>query len=193
MSRATRALILASVLVAGCSVSATRGDEVLCALDDETVFVLVAQAVPSATLVPCLLEFPAGWTYGGSDVRDGLARYWLESDRAGPHAVEVALSRTCDVSGLRDRSDPATELGIRAFDEPLSYQPYNANRYFVFEGGCVVYRWRFSLGTEEAPNLAYEAVQALTFLPRAHLVRLVDQEFGLTLCGAEASRCVDGS
>jgi hypothetical protein len=182
-----------SVLAAGCSVSASRGDEVLCTLDDETVFVLVAQAVPSATLIPCLLEFPAGWTYGGSDVRDGLARYWLEGDRAGPHAVEVALSRSCDVSGLRERSDPASELGVRVFQEPLTSRPYAANRYFVFEGGCVVYRWRFTLETEEAPNLAYEAVQALAFLPRTHLVRLVDQEFGLTLCGAQAPACVDGS
>lgn len=179
--------------MAGCSVSATRGDEVLCTLDDETVFVLVAQAVPTATLVPCLLEFPAGWSYGGSDVRDGLARYWLESDRAGPHAVEVALSPSCDVSELRERSDPATELGIQVFEEPVSFRPYAANRYFVFEGGCVTYRWRFGLETEEAPNLAYEAVQALTFFPRSHLVRLVDQEFGLTLCGAQAPRCVDGS
>ncbi|MCI0632321.1 MAG: phosphatase PAP2 family protein [Actinobacteria bacterium] len=114
--------------------------------------VLTAQAVPSATLVPCILEFPAGWSYGGSDVRRGVARYRLSSDRGGVRSVEIELSPTCDVTGLAERMDPATELGVRVYQEPLSNQPYAANRYFVFEGGCVVYRWRFVVGAEEAPR-----------------------------------------
>jgi hypothetical protein len=194
MRRVVGAISVAALLLAGCTVAANEGNaEVSCELSDDTVFVLIAQAVPSATLVPCILEFPAGWSYGGSDVRTGGARYWLSSDRGGVRSVEIELSPSCDVTGLAERTDPATELGARVYQEPLSYQPYAANRYFVFEGGCVVYRWRFVEGAEEAPNLAYEAVAAMTFLPRAHLVRFVDQEIGLTLCGAEAPACIDGT
>jgi len=191
VSRATAVLVCAMLFATGCGLSPTD-DEVLCELDERTVFVLVAQAVPSATLIPCLLEYPAGWTYEGSDVRNGVARYWLESDRAGPRAVEVGLLPGCDVSDLRERPQLGTQPGVRVFDEPLTLRPYAANRFFVFEGGCVVFRWRFTTSTEEAPNLAHEAVQVLTFLPRAHLVRFVDREFGQTLCGAQASPCVDG-
>jgi hypothetical protein len=194
MRRVAAAISAAALLVAGCTVTASEGNaEVSCELSDDTVFVLMAQAVPSATLVPCILEFPAGWSYGGSDVRRGVARYWLSSDRGGVRSVEIELSTSCDVTGLAERMDPAAELGVRVYQEPLSYQPYAANRYFVFEGGCVSYRWRFAEGAEEAPNLAYEAVAAMTFLPRSHLVRLVDREIGLTLCGAEAPPCIDGT
>ncbi len=194
MRRLTAAIAVTGLLLAGCAVEVSEGNaEVECALSEDTIFVLMAQAVPSATLVPCILEFPAGWSYGGSDVRSGLARYWLSSDRAGVRSVEVALTPECDVTGLDERMDRASELGARVYQEPLSYQPYAANRYFVFEGGCVAYRWRFVDGAEEAPTLAYEAVAAMTLLPRSHLVRFVDQEVGLTLCGAEAPPCLDGA
>ncbi len=194
MRRVTAAIGVAGVLLAGCTVAVGEEvAEVSCTLTEDTVFILVAQAVPSATLVPCIIEFPAGWSYGGSDVRRGSARYWLSSDRAGTRSAEIELTSSCDVTGLEERSDPVTELGVRVYQEPLSYQPYVANRYFVFEGGCVVYRWRFAAGAEEAPNLAYEAVAAMTFLPRSHLVRLVDDEIGLTLCGADAPPCTGGN
>ena len=194
MRRLTTAISVVGLLLAGCTAAVSEGNaEVECALSQDTIFVLMAQAVPSATLVPCILEFPAGWSYGGSDVRSGLARYWLSSDRAGVRSVEIALSPNCDVAGLDERTDPASDLGARVYEEPLSYQPYAANRYFVFDGGCVTYRWRFVDGADEAPNLAYEAVAAMSFLPRTHLVRFVDQEIGLTLCGADAPPCLDGT
>ena len=33
--------------------------------------------------LPCVAEFPAGWTFGGSDISSGSARFWLDSDRGG--------------------------------------------------------------------------------------------------------------
>jgi hypothetical protein len=122
MRRLTAAIASTGLVLAGCTVATNEGNaEVSCTLGEDTVFVLVAQAVPTATLVPCILEFPAGWSYGGSDVRRGLARYWLSSDRAGVRSVEIALSPSCDVTGLEERVDPATELGVRVYQEPLSY------------------------------------------------------------------------
>jgi hypothetical protein len=186
-------LAAAGLLSFGCSISATTGDEVLCSLDEDTLFVLAAQAVPSATFVPCMREFPDGWSYGGSDVRNGLATYWLGSDRGGPHAVEVVLSPTCDVTGLEAEADESGELGLRAFFERITVQPFAVNRYFVFPGGCVIHRYRFTTTLEQAARLVGEADRALTFLPRSELVDFVESEVGLTLCGAGAPPCVDGN
>lgn len=86
-----RVAAVAIVLSALASCSARAGDatEADCPIEHGDLFVLMAQSVPSATLIPCIEALPVGWTYGGSDVRDGVARFWLDSDRGGFHAVEV--------------------------------------------------------------------------------------------------------
>src|SRR5439155_434694 len=53
--------------------------------------ILSAQAVPSATALPCLSTLPSGWTYGGGDIHSVRARFWLDSDQAGVRAVTVTL------------------------------------------------------------------------------------------------------
>jgi hypothetical protein len=54
----------------------------------------------------------------------------------------------------------------------------------------VTYRYRF--GPEAAATLALEADQAVTFGLRTVLVAKVQEELGLTLCGAGAPPCVGG-
>jgi hypothetical protein len=179
----------ACLLSVGCSASTVRSEEALCEPSSAAHPVLVAQAVPSATLLPCIRVFPAGWGYGGSEVMSGRSRFWLDSDRAGIHAVEVELTEGCHVGGLRDVTSASGELDVRVYLRPISLSPYAADRYFVFEGGCITYRYRFA-EAEEAPNLAAEADDALTFMGRDVLVDLVDDSYGLTLCGAEAPPCV---
>jgi hypothetical protein len=181
-------LAIASLLLAGCSVAATRSEQSTCDSADAAHHVLAAQAVPSATLLPCIRVFPAGWGYGGSEVRSGVSRFWLDSDRAGIHAVEVELVSACDVSGLDDVTSASGELDVTVYLRSVSVRPYVADRIFVFPGGCVTYRYRFG-DAERAPNLASEADDALTFVPRSLLVGVVDGEYGLTLCGAEAPPC----
>lgn len=185
----TTGTLAACLLLASCSLSTVRAEEAICDGPEESGHILAAQAVPSATLIPCVRAFPAGWTYGGSEVRDGLARFWLDSDRAGFHAVEVSLTTGCSVAGLRNVTASSGELDVQVFMRPISVSPFAADRHFVFEGGCVTYRYRFS-DAEEAPTLAFEANEALTFLPRSELVDLAEDELGLTLCGAEAPPCV---
>ena len=53
--------------------------------DDDTVFILAAQAVPSATLIPCIASMPEGWAFAGSKTSSGDFRFFLDSDRAGIH------------------------------------------------------------------------------------------------------------
>jgi hypothetical protein len=171
-----------------CAVGAPAS-RVSCSATDGTIFILAAQAVPTSTLLPCVAILPAGWSYGGSDVRSGIATFWLDNDRAGIRSVEVDLTATCDVSDAVEAAPGPDEGGTRRFEQPISLTPaYQANRYFLFPGGCVTYRFQFQPGA--ATTLALDAGGALSFRPRAPLVEFVRREFGETLCGAGAPPCV---
>lgn len=178
---------LAMLGLIGCRAEAGYATEANCPVQESEFFVLMAQSVPSATLLPCIRALPAGWTYGGSDVNSGSSRFWLDSDRAGIHAVEVSLTTSCEVAGALDVTNSTTETGVRDYLRELVLHPYTANRYFTFPGGCVTYRYRF--GAKADPILALEADEALTFGPREAVVAKVSRSLGLTLCGAGAPPC----
>ena len=176
--------------LASCSARAGDASEANCPIEDGELFVLMAQSVPSATLIPCIEALPAGWTYGGSDVSNAVARFWLDSDRGGYHAVEVSLEASCRITGAVDVTNSTSEGGVRVYVNEFDLHPFSANKYFVFPGGCVTYRYRF--GPEAEATLALEADVAVTFGLRTVLVAQVQDELGLTLCGAGAPPCVGG-
>jgi tRNA A-37 threonylcarbamoyl transferase component Bud32 len=146
--------------------------------------ILSAQAVPSAALIPCLSSLPSGWMYGGGDIHSGLARFWLNSDRAGWRSVAVTLTPRCDVSSAHEV--PSDEVGARRFEEPVSLTGGLVDvRSYLFSGGCVTYRFGFAQG---APNgLIFDVDAAVSFLPRSALVTHVKDAEGLTLCGRGAA------
>jgi hypothetical protein len=120
-------------------------------------------------------------------VRSSVSRFWVNSDQAGSHAVEIRLTRTCNLAGtaeLRLRSPPA---GLRGYQKPAAGQVRALVRYFVFAGGCVTER--FSFTRQSAPALFGQADQFLGFTPRSVYVQNVRDMDGLTLCGAEAPPC----
>jgi hypothetical protein len=144
--------------------------------------ILIAQSVPSATQVPCITALPAGWTFGGERFRNGRSEFWLDSDRAGFRAVTVTLSAACDAAGAVEVPTDPDEGGTRRFESPRSLPPYfQGDRFYVFPGGCVTYRFSFSRGGSFV--LAQEATQALSFISRAVGVQQLALE-GFKLCGA---------
>ena len=154
---------------------------------DGTLLILAAQAVPSATLLPCLEQPIAGWSYSGSETRNGLFRFWLDSDRAGLRSTQVSLVAACDTAGTIEVLPGAGEDGTRRFEQPLRLEPsFAANRLYTFPGGCVEVTYRFD--ADAAPALVLEVDEAIGFRPRAELVAETD-ELGLTLCGAGAPPC----
>jgi hypothetical protein len=183
------AMALSMPALVGCRAEAGFATEANCPVEKSEFFVLMAQSVPSATLLPCIRALPAGWTYGGSDVHNHSSRFWLDSDRAGIQAVEVLLTATCEVAGALDVTNSTSEAGVRDYVRELVLRPFSANRYFTFPGGCVTYRYRFAGAAD--PVLALEADEALTFGPRAAVVAKVQRSLGLTLCGAGAPPCVE--
>ena len=159
---------------------------------DSAIFILSAQAVPSATLLPCTLPLPGGWSHGGTQVRAGLVRFWLDSDRAGTGAAELTLTPTCDLAGATALAPSADEAGLqryglRRYEGPLARHPGATVRYFQFTGGCVTYRLAFTRQT--APALFDQANQLLAFTPRSVYVTGVRNDDRLPLCGAEAPPC----
>ena len=149
------------------------------------IAVLMAQAVPSATSVPCIASLPVGWADGGTRVRQEQVTFWLDSDVAGRHAVEVNLRPTgaCDVTDAAPV--PSQEVGMRQFEQPERLPPgLRSTRSYLFAGGCVTYRFAFAEGA--TPALMFEVDQALAFQPRAALVDRVRDDTGLALCGAGA-------
>jgi hypothetical protein len=177
--------VVAVALLPGCA--ARQLNQVTCEVDDPSM-VLAAQAVPTASLLPCIEDFPVGWIFGGSEIENGLARFWLDSDRAGFRAVQVLLTETCDVSEAIEVSPGQDEAGTRRFEEPISLPPrFVANRYYVFEGGCVTYRFAFN--PNASPALAVDIDEALSFRPRLPMVERMRETVGLELCGFGASPC----
>jgi hypothetical protein len=140
--------------------------------------ILAAQAVPSAALLPCIAALPAGWSIGGADISSGKASLWLDSDRAGPRAVTVTLTATCDTSAARQI--PSEQPGARRFEHPLSLAPqFSGLRFYTFPGGCATYRFSFAQGT--SPVLAAAVDSALAFQSRSTLVNYIRHTEGLML------------
>ena len=181
------AVVAGTVVVSGCDTS--QYQLVSCtSRSRQSIFELAAQAVPSATLMPCANPLPGGWSVGGFEVRSGLARFWLDSDRAGARAAEARLTSSCDVAGATQL--PPTSRGgppVQRHEAPAAQQPPATVRYYLFTGGCVTYRLAFS--RQSAPALFDQADQFLGFTTRARYVNGVRIKQGLTLCGAGAPPC----
>jgi tRNA A-37 threonylcarbamoyl transferase component Bud32 len=147
--------------------------------------ILSAQAVPSASFVPCIDSLPSGWTFGGAQIQSGLARFWLDSDRAGAHALEVTLLPSCSVAGMVE--GPSDQSETSSFERPSRLRPGLSDlRTYKFAGGCTTYRFAFATGPLSA--LVFDVNTALSFYPRSELVRYVSGTEELSLCGRSV-RC----
>jgi tRNA A-37 threonylcarbamoyl transferase component Bud32/membrane-associated phospholipid phosphatase len=112
-----------------------------CRMVNEDVLPLVAQSVPTATLLPCIEIETPGWDFHLLDVKNGRSRLYMKPERPHPRSdhAEVTLAKSCDVSGLREEASDelGTELYVRV--HALTNDRYAATRYYLFDGGCVTY------------------------------------------------------
>jgi hypothetical protein len=162
-------------------------DRISCRGGESAIFLLEAQAVPTATQIPCFAPLPVGWRYGESDVRSGSVRVWLDSDRAGDQAVELTLSRTCKLSDAQPVEVTNGPAGIQRYERPAGAEAPGTLTFFRFAGGCVTYRFAFT--RQSAPSLFRQADRFLGFTPRRLYVEGLRHDESLTLCGAEAPPC----
>jgi len=138
---------------------------------DSTV-VLMAQAVPSASALPCVRGLPVGWTMGELNVRNGSAQFVLMSDRDGDRALVVRVAPDCDVAGATEV--PSEQPGLRRYERVNRVEGgYGGERYYVYDGGCTTYSFDLR-GSTRAQPLASVA-QALGFISRKAVSEQIDE------------------
>jgi hypothetical protein len=186
-ARISATISCAALLLTLTSCATSGGSVPDCGDPANRLIVLVAQSVPSATLVPCVSSMPVGWSYGGSEVQNNVTRMWLSSTVAGIHAVELELTPACDPGSAPEVVPAPDEAGAHVYDAPTSLNPFQGTRFVVFPGGCVRYDYRFMSGVPA--TLSLQADDAFSFVPRARVVQAVRDEFDQVLCGAGAPPC----
>jgi tRNA A-37 threonylcarbamoyl transferase component Bud32 len=178
--------VLLSVLLAGLFtyglLTPFRGVDVpdppACTPDSTTV--LLAQAVPGAVTLPCVLGLPSGWNSEGGTVRKGEAKFILSAGMNGDRVVDVTLAATCDTSSAR--AVASDEPGVERFDAD---QGSGSRRIYRFPGGCVTYEFGGSARTDRQLQALADAT--LDFVPRDRVAAYVREQTGLALCGAGVS------
>jgi hypothetical protein len=127
---------------------------------------LMAQSVPSASLLPCVESRLPGWTVADVAVNDGRTVVILDHDRAGKGAVVVRLTAACDATGAVETPSPAPGVRRDQLVESLAGE-FSATWYDRFPGGCVTYRLHSTSDLEG--QFANEAPSLLGFTTRAAL------------------------
>lgn len=120
---------------------------------------LLAQAVPSASLVPCVRELPEGWTFAGYTASDERASFTLAGPDDSGARAEVSFLQACDgAPGATIRSD---ERGTVLLEDVRRRQPYAGRWTYRFDGGCVGVNVAVGAG-----GRAQDVAAALSFVPR---------------------------
>jgi hypothetical protein len=169
-------LALACLLLTGCvrpvSSEFSQARQPFCEYRGEPgtqVVVMMAQAVPSASQLPCVKLLPAGWSVSDVFVRNGRARFALDSDRVGLHAVRVVLEPACQLGGAGVTTRvPSDEPGTRRYEQIGEVRPgvgFTGTRFYLFPGGCVAYRFEFKDSGERAGPIG-DVTLALSFISR---------------------------
>jgi membrane-associated phospholipid phosphatase/tRNA A-37 threonylcarbamoyl transferase component Bud32 len=133
---------------------------------------LMAQSVPSASLVPCVRTRLPGWTVADVSANNGRSLITLDHDRAGKGAVVARLAAACNATGAVE--GPSVAPGVRR--DQLVESPagkFSATWYDRFPGGCVTYRLHST--KDLVGQFANEARSLLGFTTRAALRQALDE------------------
>jgi tRNA A-37 threonylcarbamoyl transferase component Bud32 len=133
---------------------------------------LMAQSVPSASLIPCLQLVPVDWKVAEVAVNNGRSVITLDHDRGGRAAMVVRLTASCDLAGATEvtSEQPGARRYLRV--DPNSTE-FSATRAYTFPGGCVTHR--FSAAGPSALRLSDTASSEFGFISREELRRALSQ------------------
>ena len=133
---------------------------------------LLAQSVPSASLVPCVQLLPVGWKVAEVAANSGRSVITLHHDRAGKRAVVVRLTASCDLAGATEvtSEQPGARRYLRV-DRNVS--GFSATRSYAFPGGCITER--ITVPAASGQQLTTETSSAIGFISRQELRRALSQ------------------
>jgi membrane-associated phospholipid phosphatase/tRNA A-37 threonylcarbamoyl transferase component Bud32 len=132
---------------------------------------LMAQSVPSASLVPCLQLVPVDWKVAEVAVNNGRSVITLDHDRGGKAAMVVTLTAAaaCDLAG-------ATEVTSEQAGASRWYRARDNTRAYTFPGGCVTQR--FTAAAPSALRMRDTAATELGFVTREQLGQALSRRSG---------------
>jgi tRNA A-37 threonylcarbamoyl transferase component Bud32 len=130
---------------------------------------LMAQSVPSASLVPCVQLLPVGWKVAEVAVNNGRSVITLDHDRGGKAALVVRLTAAaCDLAGAHKVT--SEQPGARRY---LRMDGTARTRIYDFPGGCVTQRFRAA--GPSALRLSDTASTEFGFITREQLRQALSQ------------------
>ncbi|HEV3398209.1 MAG TPA: phosphatase PAP2 family protein [Actinomycetes bacterium] len=133
---------------------------------------LMAQSVPSASLIPCLQLVPVDWKVAEVAVNNGRSVITLDHDRGGRAAMVVRLTASCDLAGATEVT--SEQPGARRFLRvDRNSTEFSATRAYTFLGGCVTQR--FSAAGPSALRLRDTASTEFGFITREELRQALTQ------------------
>jgi hypothetical protein len=135
---------------------------------------IVAQSVPSATQIPCLMPLPMGWSVAKVKVNENHSEVVFDSDRAGSGAAVMRLDDGCDVR--HTVSAPSELPAADRYDYVEQLQPsFRGERYYVFPGGCVWWQFTFDRGVSATEAVAIG--EALVLISREDVNQIMRDTF----------------
>lgn len=173
------ALVVLAASLAGCSPAPRSSVSPQCDFSNGSVLALAAQSVPTAALLPCIDDLPAGWTLRNISARSGETRFHLDSDDLGERFLEVTLTGECDHEIIGQPLIVAGGFTRRSIEAVAERHRYTGNWYFSFDGGCV--RYRLAATGEAVVDIHTQIEQALSFVTRAAVDRFVRTAVGIEL------------
>jgi hypothetical protein len=169
-------LLVAAMAVGGCGTIHIGPDDqdpvsgpMRCGRSDDRpsgMQVLLAQAVPTAPVVPCLRSDAGNWTITGFQAENGRA--WVEfSYRDGDDdTATIDLKAGCDVRAALEVSSQFD--GMRKYNRPATRgDRYGNETHYVYPGACA--SLRFDLSGSGADLRGAEIAGALGFVTRESL------------------------
>jgi hypothetical protein len=131
----------------------------------------MAQAVPSATKLPCVGRLPLGWVVSNATVVRGRATFtMLVGQGESPFVVE-------------EGKQPVIPTVILSFSRACDQaERAAATRVLDVPGGCIAYRSSVPANAAVVPS--FDPGGGLTLISRSSLVSFVQRDEGLRLCGA---------
>jgi tRNA A-37 threonylcarbamoyl transferase component Bud32/membrane-associated phospholipid phosphatase len=157
------------VLTISNRISGGLGTAAACSTDRTSI--LMAQAVPSATKLPCVGRLPLGWVVSNATVVRGRATFtMLVGQGESPFVVE-------------EGKQPVIPTVILSFSRACDQaERAAATRVLDVPGGCIAYRSSVPANAAVVPS--FDPGGGLTLISRSSLVSFVQRDEGLRLCGA---------
>jgi tRNA A-37 threonylcarbamoyl transferase component Bud32/membrane-associated phospholipid phosphatase len=136
---------------------------------------LQAQAVPTAELVPCVASLPVGWSVRLLTVNNGRSTITIDHDRAGPKAIDLRFTGSCDVTGATQVAADVPDA-LRFERGPIDSTNTILTWYEVFPGGCATVQLSSrTTAPEVLEEVTAQASRVIGFVSRAHLALALDE------------------